>query len=285
MTNHTRSDLAMFLRSRRERIMPAHVGLPVGPRRRTPGLRREEIAMLAGLSPTWYTYLEQGRDIRPSPEVLDSLARVLQLSEDERRYLHLLAVGEQVQSTPTQPRDLDKEMMRQAVALIGQVDLPVYAADVYGDMVAWNAATTRWYTDFETLPPGRRNMLWWLLTAPEARSRLVKWEEDTRDVVGRFRAASATRPWDQRFRELITAMQAVSPEFCTWWPEHDVRGQQIRPRHLRLPTGESLTTELVVLRMADSFFSLIMHIDPGTTAAPTEVARRVLCDNPEHYVK
>src|SRR5689334_23475222 len=92
-TDDSRRELAGFLRSRRARITPAQVGLPTGPRRRTAGLRREEVAVLAGVSPTWYTYLEQGREIQPSPEVLDSLAQVLRLSEDERRYLHSLVRG------------------------------------------------------------------------------------------------------------------------------------------------------------------------------------------------
>jgi transcriptional regulator with XRE-family HTH domain len=96
----SRRELATFLRSRRERITPADVGLPAGPRRRTHGLRREEVAVLAGVSPTWYTYLEQGRGIQPSREVLDSLARVLRLSEDERRYIHSLAHGAVIQTAP-----------------------------------------------------------------------------------------------------------------------------------------------------------------------------------------
>ncbi|HEY7487060.1 MAG TPA: helix-turn-helix transcriptional regulator [Streptosporangiaceae bacterium] len=89
----SRQELARFLKSRRAKVTPAAAGLPTGLRRRTTGLRREEVAVLAGLSPTWYTYLEQGRDIHPSAQVLDALARVLRLTEDERRYLHMLALG------------------------------------------------------------------------------------------------------------------------------------------------------------------------------------------------
>jgi transcriptional regulator with XRE-family HTH domain len=242
--------------------MPAHVGLPVGRRRRTPGLRREEIAVLAGLSPTWYTYLEQGRDIRPSPEVLESLARVLQLSEDERRYLYLLANGQVPPVTPTEPDGSGQLLMEHIVALIGQIDVPVYAGNLYADVTAWNPAAAEWYTDFGRLPAGRCNMLWWMLTAAEARERIVGWAEDTRDVVARFRIASAARPWDHRFSELISMMRGASPEFRTWWSDHDVSDQHVRLRRLRR-AGRKLTVQLVVLRMTDSFNSIILHVPVG----------------------
>jgi transcriptional regulator with XRE-family HTH domain len=261
-----RSELAQFLRSRRERITPAQVGLPAGPRRRTPGLRREEIAVLAGLSPTWYTYLEQGRDIRPSPEVLDSLAGVLQLNSDERRYLHLLATGQAPPllapgpDNPECPGAQPAALMEEVMAAIGRGDYPVYAGNLYGDVIAWNDVAASWYTDFARLPDGRRNMLWWLLTAPEARERIVHWEEDTRDVLARFRIASATRPWDQRFQDLIATISRASPEFRSWWPEHDVRDQHVRLREIRLPNGETRRVKLAVLRMADGFNSVVLHV-------------------------
>jgi transcriptional regulator with XRE-family HTH domain len=267
-----RSELAQFLRSRRERIMPEHVGLPAGPRRRTPGLRREEIAVLAGLSPTWYTYLEQGRDIRPSPEVLESLARVLHLDEDERRYLYLLANGQAPPVTPSEPDGSVPAMMRSITALVGMVDTPVYAADLYADVISQNAAAIEWYTDFGRLPAGRRNMLWWMLTAPEARQRIDSWAEEARDMVARFRNASAARPWDSRFSDLAAAMAAASPEFRAWWSDHDVRGEHVRLRRLRLPSGRTLTAQLVVLRMTDSFNRIVLHVPVGDTAEPASTS-------------
>jgi transcriptional regulator with XRE-family HTH domain len=239
--------------------MPAHVGLPAGPRRRTPGLRREEVAVLAGLSPTWYTYLEQGRDIRPSPEVLESLARVLRLTEDERRYLHLLANG---QAPPVQPMEVEgaNATMAQLISSVSQLDYPVYSGNVYGDVTAWNEATSVWYTDFGLQPGHCRNMLWWLLTDPQARERIVDWEDDTRDVVARFRAASAARSWDQRFTDLISRMHEASPQFRDWWSHHDVRDQHPRQRTLRVPGLGIRTVQLVVLRMTDSFNSAVFNI-------------------------
>jgi transcriptional regulator with XRE-family HTH domain len=223
-------------------------------------LRREEIAVLAGLSPTWYTYLEQGRDIRPSPEVLESLARVLQLNEDERRYLYLLANGQPPPVSPAPVEGTSPAIARQTIDLIGQIDQPVYAANLYGDVVAWNPMAAEVYTDFERLPQPRRNMLWWMLTAPEARQRIVNWAEDTRDVIARFRIAAAARPWDERFTSLVNAMRAASPEFCSWWSDHQVSDQHPRVRQLRLATGEVRAVRLVLLRLTDAFHSIVLHL-------------------------
>lgn len=261
--SRNRSDLAHFLRSRREQIMPAHVGLPTGRRRRTPGLRREEIAVLAGLSPTWYTYLEQGRDIRPSPEVLESLARVLQLSEDERRYLYLLANGQPPPVARGAAEESSPIIVQQVIGLIGQMEHPVYAGNLYGDVIAWNASAAELYTDFGCLPVARRNMLWWMLTAPEARQRVLNWADDTRDVIARFRIAAAARPWDERFTELIAAMRGASPEFRSWWSEHEVRDQHTRLRQLRMASGEIRTVQLVLLRLTDAFHSIVLHLPVG----------------------
>lgn len=255
--NGNRADLSEFLRSRRERIRPAQVGLPGGPRRRAPGLRREEIALLAGVSPTWYTYLEQGRAIRPSPEVLESLARVLRLTPDERRYLYLLVSG---QAPPTAKREVAPTGIGQVVDAVGVGDLPVYAGNIYGDVTFWNAATTKWYTDFTALPEGRRNMLWWLLTDPSARDLFADWAEETKEVLARFRLASVMRPADPRFRELIAALRETSGEFRTWWASYEISGQDNWLRRLVQPDGSVHAFELVVLRMADDVNSVVLHV-------------------------
>lgn len=159
MGANRRRELADFLRSRRARVMPADVGLPTSLRRRAAGLRREEVAVLAGLSPSWYTYLEQGRDINPSAEVLDSLARVLGLTEDERRYLHTLAYGGVTTPRPLVDELAAAEIARQLVATAAESPYPVYAINYYCDLIAWNRATASYYADFGQLPVQRRNML------------------------------------------------------------------------------------------------------------------------------
>jgi transcriptional regulator with XRE-family HTH domain len=244
------------------------VGVPVGPRRRTPGLRREEVAVLAGLSPTWYTYLEQGRKIRPSAEVLDSLAGVLGLTEEERRYMHLLAHGHEPvgHSSLLYPPDL--ALFREIVTVASKDDNPVYAANRFGDMLAWNDATTVWYTDFGALPENRRNMLWWMLTDPVARERLVDWEQETEDLIARFRAATATFPHNERIRGMMRELEASSPDFRRWWGEHAVRERRTRVRRLRHPELGLREVRLVVLNPADDEFNaVLLHLPPA--AQPT----------------
>lgn len=258
--NESRADLSRFLRSRRERLLPEEVGLPGGPRRRSPGLRREEIAVLAGVSPTWYTYLEQGRNIRPSTEVLASLARVLQLTPEERRYLYLLANGQTPPIEPSDVRTVADKDIGHVVEAMDVSDSPLYAGTIFGDVTFWNDAAVRWYGDFARLPEGRRNMLWWMLLAPEARERLVDWEEDTKDFVARFRLTSMTWPRDERVQSLVNTLRETSPEFRGWWSDYRVSGQGTRIRRFRRPDGAVQAFEMMVLRMTDDFNSVILHL-------------------------
>ncbi len=258
--DRSRTALSDFLRSRRQRITPEQVGLPSGPRRRISGLRREEIAVLTGISPTWYTYLEQGRDIRPSNEVLDNLARVLQLDEDERVYLYLLVNGQRPPAPSGPPGAAGAEIMRRVVTLMGDIDWPMIGCTPYLDVTCCNAAGARWYADFGAMPPGQRNLLWWQLTDPAAKERLVDWADDTRDLVARLRIANADRPWDERFTRLVDRMARASPQFREWWVEHDVYERQRRVHRLRGPDGEVREMELVVLRALDFFNVLMLHL-------------------------
>jgi transcriptional regulator with XRE-family HTH domain len=258
--SQNRAELSRFLRSRRERIGPAAVGLPGGARRRAPGLRREEVALLAGVSPTWYTYLEQGRNIRPSLELLESLARVLQLSPDERRYLYLLASGHAPPVAPSETPAATAAAIDHVVSAVGVADFPVYAGNLYGDVTLWNDAAADWYTDFARLPESRRNLLWWQLTAPEAKERLVNWADDTKALVARFQFASVSRPGDQRFRELARAFREVSPEFAAWWASYEISGLNTRIRTLRRSDGAVRSFEVVILRMTDDFNSVALHV-------------------------
>jgi transcriptional regulator with XRE-family HTH domain len=248
VSEDSRRELAQFLRSRRERRTPAEVGLPAGPRRRAPGLRREEVAVLAGLSPTWYTYLEQGRDIHPSAQVLDSLARVLGLTEDERRYLHRLAHGHTGRPRPLADEATAEEIVQQLVATAADSPYPVYATNTYGDLSAWNQAATVYYSDFGKLPPQHRNMIHWLLTAPEARQRLADWRQDARDIVARWRAMSAALDeGDHRLRAMVSELRERSPEFGPWWDSHDVREHRSRLRRFHHPDlGEQVMRLIVV---------------------------------------
>ena len=229
----SRQELARFLRSRRERIAPSEVGLPSGTRRRTTGLRREEVAVLAGVSPTWYTYLEQARGIQPSREVLDSLARVLRLSEDERRYVHRLALGEVVHADPLDAEVPAEALVGQIVAMFENSPYPVYAGDNYGDILAWNPAACEWYEDWGALPPGERNILRWMLVSPTARVRLTDWKSDTMDAVARWRSEISKHPHDPRQQAQVAEFSRLSPEFRAWWGQHHVVEHRSRIRRLR----------------------------------------------------
>lgn len=243
-----RQELARFLRTRRRRVTPEQVGLPVGPRRRVSGLRREEVAILAGLSPTWYTYLEQGRDIRPSPEVLNSLAVVLKLTEDERRYMHVLVYGQVVSPRPLDEEVSAAELLRQFAACFQDSPYPMYATNQYCDLLAWNPAATDWYDDWSRMAPGECNIMRWMLTSGRARERMVDWEIDTRDAVSRWRAEAGRWQDDERLIKLVAEFARLSPEFARWWDEHDVREHRSGLRRLKHPVLGVRALRIVPMR-------------------------------------
>jgi transcriptional regulator with XRE-family HTH domain len=265
VSERNRQELAHFLHSRRARLTPADVGLPAGLRRRAPGLRREEVAVLSGLSPSWYTYLEQGRNIHPSAQVLDSLARVLQLTEDERSYLHALANPTTPAPQPPGPDVAGEVLIRQLVQSAEHSPYPVYGIDLYSDLIAWNPAVAGYYTDFGRLPAEQRNMLRWLLGSSEAKRRLPDWKEDTRDVVARLRNMTAQYDGDRRLRGLIEEFKRSSPEFEAWWHEHHVLGHRSRRRRFLHPQLGEQTLRLLVVRAPDFAPAIVVfHLPMGT---------------------
>ncbi|NUT99018.1 MAG: helix-turn-helix domain-containing protein [Saccharothrix sp.] len=229
------SELGRFLRSRREKLEPAAVGFPTGPRRRSRGLRREEVAVLAGLSPTWYTYLEQGRDIRPSPEVVDSLAKALCLTEDERRYVHTLAYGHVARPLPFAGQVSAADLLGAVVGSCACSPYPAFAVDGCFDLLAWNTAAESWYGDWGALPAEERNYLRWLLTAPQARERLVDWAGEARDTVAVLRTEAARSPEDAALARRVGELSVLSPEFDRWWDERIVRERRSGTRAFRHP--------------------------------------------------
>ncbi len=215
-------ELGAFLRSRRQRMRPAEVGFPASGRRRTPGLRREEVAALAGVSTTWYTYLEQGRGHDVSPSVLDSVARVLRLSEDERRYMHNLVFGHVVNPRPLDEEVPVGELQRQVVAIAESHPYPVYMVDHALNLIAWNAAAEEWYGEWGDLPAKERNFMMWLLTSPRAKRSFVDWESTTRDIVARWRSDIANIPIDGPISDRIYELRQKSSDFVRWWDGREV---------------------------------------------------------------
>lgn len=241
----SRQELAQFLRARREKLTPGDVGLPKGPRRRTPGLRREEVAILAGLSPTWYTLLEQGRDVSPSFKVLDSLAGALNLADHERDYIRRLV------HSRTFPQRVERRHPPTEVALQQVADSlspnPAYVVNKVGDILGWNEAAAEWYTDFGLIPQDRRNLLWWLFTSPEAQERFADWRRDARDQVGRLRAVSASFPGHSCVSEMVDELQQASCQFRTWWNEYRVVNSDPQYRRLRHARRGTVPMRLVTL--------------------------------------
>lgn len=241
-------ELGDLLRSRRERLQPADVGFPPGSRRRTRGLRREEVAALAAISPTYYTFLEQGRELHPSRQVLDALAAALHLDAAERAHLHQLAHG-----TPPAPAPPAVETLAAGLAeLVTRLDpCPTYVTGRRWDVLAANRAACAVWTDWAALPPAKRNMLWWTFTDPAARSLLVDWEHEASALLARLRSAAARHPDDPVFGELIERLHAVSPEVRAWWPRHEVAPIGSGTKRLRHPVLGELTLRHVVLTAAD----------------------------------
>jgi transcriptional regulator with XRE-family HTH domain len=214
-----RRELAAFLRSRRERIAPDQVGLPPGGRRRTPGLRREEVAQLAGVGVTWYTWLEQGRDIHASPEVIEAIARTLQLDHTERVHLLTLA-GAPVEATGP---DGGYAVPASVRAILEQLEpVPASVQNARYDLLAYNATYARMVIDIDAVPPEDRNSLWLLATHPAYREAIVDWERGLARLVATFRGSYAEHVGDPAWKALLRRLKDASPEFRELWDRHDV---------------------------------------------------------------
>ena len=213
-----RRELAAFLRSRRERLTPEQLGLPQGGRRRTPGLRREEVAQHAGVGVTWYTWLEQARDIRVSQQVLDAIARTLLLDPHERGHLFTLAGSPLAETAP------DHLPVSDEVRAIMDKLHPYPAAVTNGrfDLLAYNRAYTVLFGDLDALAFDQRNSLWLAFTSPTWVACLPDRAAGVRRMVGQYRAAMADHVGEPAWKCLVKRLQEASPEFGRLWREHGV---------------------------------------------------------------
>lgn len=233
-----------FLRSRRERLTPASVGLPNGFRRRTPGLRREEVALLAGVGTTWYTWLEQGRDVRPSAEVLNALAEALRLDPAERQHLFILADRPSPAALMTGPEHVPEALIRM---LNSMTDQPAYVLGRRWDVLAWNEAAVAVFGDFGRLEGDARNIIYMMFANESHRQLLADWDDLAPLSLAMFRADSARYAGDPDFERLIALLMAVSPEFRTWWPRHDVMHQPSTVKRIQHPSAGQLVFEYMSL--------------------------------------
>jgi transcriptional regulator with XRE-family HTH domain len=221
-----RRELAAFLRSRRERIGPEEVGLPPAPRRRTPGLRREEVATLAGVGVTWYTWLEQGRDINVSPQVLDAVSRTLLLDPHERTHLFRLA------DVPDGIIERECPATSPAVQVLLDKLVPYPACVRNGryDVLAFNSAYEQLVGRLRDVPFEDRNTLWCMFTSARSRAAIVDWDEAARRLVAEYRAAMAEHISEPAWKCLVTRLSKASPEFAELWERHEVAPQQNRTK-------------------------------------------------------
>ncbi|MEL5953442.1 helix-turn-helix transcriptional regulator [Streptomyces sp. CLV115] len=241
-----RRELAAFLRSRRERITPREAGLPSTGRRRTPGLRREELALLAGMSATWYTYLEQGRDIRASDQVLDALADALRLDAHERDHLFRLAGRSPAAGEPG-PEPLQPGVA--AVPLLLQPH-PAYVIDGTYDVLSRNPATEKVFPGLVTEDGRLPNFARWVFFEPRAREVLVDWEPEARGLLARVRTLAGARPGDPRFGRLVDELHEGSPEVRAWWPQFEVEPRRGGHKRLRSPDGDVVTYAYTAFHVA-----------------------------------
>jgi transcriptional regulator with XRE-family HTH domain len=256
-----RDQLAEFLRSRRIRVGPEQVGLPAGTRRRTPGLRREEVAGLAGISVDYYTRLEQARGPRPSRQVLTALARALRLADDERNHLFHLA-GE----VPGPPAGPSPDVPIGILHLLDRLDdAPAFVLDAKYDVLAWNPLAVALLGDFSRFPPARRNLVWQLFCGegPACLYPAAEVDEFADQCVADLRAASARYPADPGIRQLIARLRASSDEFERRWKQHRVCVRRSATKRMYHPAIGELELEYEILEIPERGQRLVIY-----TAAP-----------------
>src|SRR5580704_11746136 len=227
----TETLLGDFLKHRRAKLDPAAFGF-APKRRRTPGLRREEVAQRANISPTWYTWLEQGRGGAPSAVVLDRIARALMLTDVEREHLFLLGLGRPPEVRYRRDEVVTPRLQRVLDALQPS---PALIRTPTWDVVAWNRAATVMLTDYGSLPPGQRNILRFIFLDPRVRAAQDDWESVARFVVSAFRVDAARAGAAADVEPLVDELCRLSPEFKTLWRDNDVRSHGEGVKHIRHP--------------------------------------------------
>lgn len=257
-----RRELGDFLRAHRARLVPASLGLPGGGRRRTPGLRREEVAQSCGMSATWYTWLEQGREVSASASALSGLARTLQLTPAERAYLFELA-GKRDPSLPAPPDGDGMDVAASLGRAVAAVSAPAYILDSLWNARAWNRPAARLFVGWLD-GSSDRNLLRYVFLSPTARTVIPQWQERARRVLAEFRADSSRHLQDEGLQALVEELRRRSPYFARCWREHDVVDRTGGERTFDHPRRGRLSYEQVAFAVANRpDFKLVMLVDPA----------------------
>jgi transcriptional regulator with XRE-family HTH domain len=263
--------LGSYLKDRRAKLDPAAFGFPPE-RRRTPGLRREEVAQRANISSTWYTWLEQGRGGAPSAHVLDRIARALMLTDVEREHLFLLGLGHAPEVRYRKEEGVTPRLQR----VLDALDLsPALIRTATWDVVAWNRAATVMLTDYGSLPPEQRNILRFIFLDPRARAAQYDWESVARMVVGAFRVDAARAGAAAEVEPLVDELCRRSPEFKALWRDNDVRSHGEGTKHIRHPVLGALAFEYSAFAV-DGRPDLNMVVYNPATPADAEKIRSLM---------
>lgn len=242
----SRAELGNFLRARRERLDPVALGIASERRRRTPGLRREEVAELAGIGVDWYVRLEQGRDVSPSSTTVDALARALRL--DVAEHAHLRALARVAERDPFVLETVPDTVRR----VVENLDQPAYVTGRRFDILAWNTAAAELLTDFGAMRKRDRNILVYMLTNVQARQLFgAGWAREARRMVAQFRASHDLWAGDAAFLELQARLRDGCPEFDSWWKTHDVQGTKAGRKLLHHQTMGELRVEYATFQAND----------------------------------
>ena len=232
-----REELGKFLKTRRAKLSPEDFGMPAGSRRRTPGLRREEVALLAGVGVTWYTWLEQGRSINVSTQVLDAVAHTLRLDGAERWHLYRLA-----EATPTRTGISAEAVPDELLQMLHSLNPnPAVVMNGRMDIYESNEGHRAVFRDWHTLPCVHRNLLWCVITEPGARAKLFDYDAEIRHLVARLRAGYGAHVGDPGWEEDIARLSRASAEFCELWERHEVAEPQPRTKTFLVPGCGELT--------------------------------------------
>jgi PAS domain-containing protein len=274
-----REELADFLRTKRSSIQPEDVGLPDGSRRRTPGLRREEVALLAGVGTTWYTWLEQGRDVRASLDVLEAVSRALRLTGAERAHLILLGRGEHAKPCKA-PAEAVSPTVRRLVENMGPG--PTYLLGRRWDYLAWNRAFEAVFGWEPGDEPLSRNHVWLWFMDPARRTLCSgDWAASARLLVAKFRADSARNIGDPAFEELISALNGASPEFRKLWKRHEVAGSGDGRKELTHATAGELIFDHAVFQYGEGGEQRLVVYSPSCEQDTRAKMARLLADDDE----
>jgi transcriptional regulator with XRE-family HTH domain len=255
--------LGDFLRNRRGRIGPADVGLPPGnSRRQTPGLRREELAALAGVSVDYYIRLEQGRDTNPGTAVLDALATALRLDTDERAHLHTLATHASGQSRPAARPTTIRPGLARLLAMVRPT--PAYVLDPTSNILSANPEGLRLLNGLEAWPPQERNIVRYVFMHPSARRVFAGWRPMAEDCVAHLRTVAAADPGSPALAVLVTELSAASPDFADLWRHYDVRTKSGSRRTFQHPSVGRFQLTSEILTAVDGQRFVTFQAVPGT---------------------